>query len=197
MEKVLPVLQLVAFGISWGIASQDPDTGLRTLTIAGFVLALPYLGYLFIQGFAGGKLIVGCLFLIGLLIPILNILLIIWVAISKFAQIVTFLTNLPFVLLGILLYVATWYVPPLIVAVLSVVWIPKIVASILAAIAGAFLLRVIVTAAVNEERSAVFVSSILLGFGCYLLLAILGFVLVYDAGASFDGGGHGDASHPH
>jgi hypothetical protein len=190
LEKVLPIILTITFGIGCGVASGDPVKGVALLATISAVVTLPYFVVLFVQAFAGGQIVIGCLLAIGLAIPIVNLLVLAWILVATLAKFHGFLRNVPLILVGFLLYVGVATLPPMIVSTGLLTGVPNVISFIVIGVIGAALFWLLLRVGVKLDYQPALASSLMLGFGCYVVLFAISLFLPGDAGIDINGGTH-------
>jgi hypothetical protein len=190
LEKAIPILLTITFGIGCGIAGNNPVIGVATLATISALVAIPYFIVLFVQAFAGGQVVIGCLLAMGLVIPIVNVLVLAWILIATLAKFHGFIRNAPLILFGLLLYFAVAEIPSAIVAAKLLVGVPSVIISVMVGIIGAAFFYLLLIVGIRLDYQPALASSLMLGFGCYLVLFVISLLLPGDAGIDLDGGSH-------
>ena len=187
LERVVPIALIAAYGIGCAAAASNGWSGITTLAIISTLITLPFFAKQFIIPFAGGHMVIGCLLIVGMFIPGINILILIWMFIGMMMKFANLVRALPFILAGCILYWIAYAVPPFLFGALSSGGVNPAFASILIGIGGGSLFYFFVKTAVGMGASAALSSALALGFLCYTVLFAIFMFLPGHGGIDFDG----------
>lgn len=190
IAKALPFVLALCVGIAFAVATRQPSQGAGFLLSVSLLLTLPYFAFLFLAGLAGGHMVIGCLLIIGLLVPGLNLLVLLWILLSTIAKIGGFARSAPFILAGCLLYLLLVKASPILLTWVTAIgaphegWIgPAIVG---ACFAGLFL--GLVWLGRKYDYNPLLSAALMVGFFWYVAIFLASFLIPGDAGMMIDGG---------
>jgi hypothetical protein len=184
--SVLPRLLGVAFAVSWGVAALYPWDGVCTLAITGSAACLPYFFLRIGKRVAQNLLIYIALVFVALIFPPLWPLAAVWASLCLLMKLGLLLYNLPLILLGLVVYLITAFLPhALLTAGLrlldgSGLEILVILIGLLGAWVFLLLMSLLGRLRCDPTRGAAF----MLGFGSYLALLLLTFLVPGGDGSS-------------
>ena len=178
-HRLYQILLVSIFGLASGWSAYDPISAITFLILAGFIVTAPYFFYQFVVSFLGGHMVIGCLFVIGLFIPILNILLLLYMVIAMFQKFWGMLKAMPLILTGVLYAAALLYGP----AYLADHWLGPVAfghelgRAIGFGLIGLAAMGVVVAGARAMSFNVTLALALVVGFTAYSLVAIISFFM--------------------
>lgn len=169
-NRIMPILLLGLFTKTWSMT--DPVLGppLEYMLLWGGVISFPFFFLIFLEAVIGGKMVAGCLLILGIIFPPLLILLTIWILISLLAKFASLIENLPLLLGGLVLLGISWLVPGWLYGVMDRMGWSVDTISLLIALSGALLFAGYLIAARAAGYRPGITSALALGSVCYLTL---------------------------
>lgn len=182
--NILACVLSLCFAASWSIAALDGEAGTACLGVAASVLTFPYFLVRFGERIAQNTLIAFLLLIIGIIFPALWPLTAIWALVCLIGKFARLLANLPLILAGVLVYLATAFLPTELMDIMrsNFAQAPSELLVLLVGVIGGLVFWLLVGLAVAFGSTIDRSSALMLGFGAYLLLFALTFLLPHADG---------------